>query len=422
MRFKSILALVILAVLPGPLKGAPLDIVTVLKKAEETSPELKAAVARMKAAQESIRIARANYYPTLDLQGIDTTGFPGSSSYLGIGGLMGSPFRSGPAGGVVSRFIVFDFGRTLYGTRAAEEEWKASLENVKVLRYQVYRTALNLYFDAVRFRSQQDTWLSVGQEIATIAHEVHKFVNTGQRSIVENYLVQDQIEEADAQQAAYGERYRVALHRLALLTGLSEKDMACPNDADLHGSIYDSLVREEQSPLLRRAAHEDLAAHEQLKQIKSENRPQINALGSAGEMDEARLVNKKEYSVGVGFDLPLFEGYRTMGRVRQAQHLADEKDQDLFSARYELDDADAFYDEVIDSARVNLGHLNHELTIAIEGMRVARKRYFEFEGALVDLREALRNLERIETTIDEVRADLLLAEGSEKVLNGAYVP
>jgi outer membrane protein TolC len=407
----------------GPSWGAaPLGIVEVLRKAEETSPELKAALARMKEAGESIRVARAGYYPTLDVEGVDSTGFPGSSGWLGYGGLMGSPFRSGPTGGAVSRFTVFDFGRTFYDTKAAQEEWRASLENVKILRYQVYMAALKLYFDAVRFRSEQETWQSLGKQIDIIAREVRRFVDTGQRSIVDTYLVRDQIEEADATQATYGERYRVALHRLALITGLLETNLSCPNAAELQPDIYAPLIRFEQSPVLRAAAAEAEAARQRLKQVQSENRPLITAVGSAGEMDDARLVDKKDYSAGVGIQLPLFEGYKITGEIRRAQYFADQKDQDLMSARYELDDLSAAYDEIIDSSRINLDHLNHELTVATEGLNVAKDRYFSLQGNLVDLREALRNLERIQTTIDEVRADFYLAEGSKKVLNGAYVP
>jgi len=425
--FQGALLIGILA-LSGPLRAQTfqsdqpheLNILEVMGRAEHVSPVLKAALARMKAAQESIRIAKSAYFPALNLEGIDSTGFPGSSNLLGISGLMASPFRSGLAGGIVSKLTVYDFGRTRYDVKAAEQELISSFENVKVLRYLVYLTALKLYFDAVQSRSQQETWQQLGQETSYVAHEVRRFVQTGQRSIVERYLVQDQVEEADATQAAYGERYSVALRRLALLTGLNGP-ISCPDALHVRTRIYDGLHREEQSPLLRRAAAESSTAHERLKQVLAENRPQIMAVASAGEMDKSRLVEKKEYSAAVGFQLPLFEGYKITAEVHRAQNIVDQKDQELISARFELDDQNASYDEIINSARVNLQHLEHELAVANEGFKVAKERYLSFQGTLVDVREALRNLSRIMTTIDEVRVDLLIAEGSKRVLNGAYV-
>jgi hypothetical protein len=40
---------------------------------------------------------------------------------------------------------------------------------------------------------------------------------------------------------------------------------------------------------------------------------------------------------------------------------------------------------------------------------------------VIDLREAVRNLARIETQLNEKKADLLLALGSKALLNGATV-
>ena len=50
---------------------------------------------------------------------------------------------------------------------------------------------------------------------------------------------------------------------------------------------------------------------------------------------------------------------------------------------------------------------------------MAKNRYLKFQGSLVDLRDALRNLGRIEVDLEDTRADLLEALGSKALLDGA---
>jgi outer membrane protein len=396
-------------------------IMDILRRAENTSPELKAAVERENQARETIKIFQSAYYPDLNLEGIDSTGFPGSTSALGVQGIMGSPFRKGPAAGVVSKLTLYDFGRTRYGVASARQELYAAEQERKILRFRIYQTALRAYFDACRFRNQQETWLNLEGEIAQVTKEVDRFVKTGQRTVVERYLVQDQEEEADTTQAAYGERYRVSLHRLALLTGLDEHQMAAPLLHPLSEQVYAGLRQEPESPLLTAAAANVDVARDLAQQAKAENWPVLSAMGSAGDVNEARLVTKRDYSVGVGVVLPVFEGFRTQSEVHRAESIRAENENTLAATRLELDEANAQYDEIIDSSKVQLQHLEHELTVATEALRVAKQRYFYYQGTLVDVREAVRNISRVQTDIINVKADLLLAIGLKAVLNGAFV-
>src|SRR5258708_28187235 len=72
-----------------------LSVTQALLWAEEASPALKAARAREAQAQEAVKIAQAAYYPTFDLEAIQSYRFAGSNAALGLGGLMSSPFPGG---------------------------------------------------------------------------------------------------------------------------------------------------------------------------------------------------------------------------------------------------------------------------------------------------------------------------------------
>jgi outer membrane protein TolC len=402
---------------------APVREITVpeaLHLAEENSPELKAAVDRERAAEADITILKSYYYPRFDLEAIDSYGFPGSSRDLGISGLMSSPFRSGPAAGMTGNLDIFDWGRK-YAVEAAKSDLAAIQEQVSVVRYRVDQAALQIYMDGSRFRGEVEASSEVVKETDIIAKEVERFVKTGQRSVVERLLVEDQATEARMAEAAYHEEYLVALSRLALLAGLPASAITLPLPVALSEEGLGIKSLSATSPLVARAEAEAASAHAAISEFSAQNLPKIQATASVGDMDKSRLVEKKDYSGGFGVTLPLFEGYRITSQVHRAEAVASERDNDLLSIRMELGDLNGRYDQTINASRVKLKYLTDELVVARRALNLAKERYFSYQGALVDLREALRNFARVESDINEVKTDLLLALGSKAVVNGARV-
>jgi outer membrane protein TolC len=138
-------------------------------------------------------------------------------------------------------------------------------------------------------------------------------------------------------------------------------------------------------------------------------------------MDTARLVTEKHYSGGFGLQMPLFEGYRVDAAIHQARALASARDDDQLAVKMDLDQLNAHYDEIISASRVQLKYIQDELDVARKAFNLAKERYFSFQGTLVDVREALRNLARVSAEAIDVKTDFLLALGSKALLNGAQV-
>jgi outer membrane protein len=421
MRTKWSIFLII--ALSGSVIGAPpreLTIPETLRMAEQTSPDLKAALQREHVSEQNISIFKSLYYPTFDAEAIDSFGFPGSSSYLGIGGLMGSAFRSGPAVGMVGNLTLFDWGRS-FSVQTAKSALKAVQEETEVARYSVDQTALQYYLEASRFQGQRDSYKQIAGYVKDVAAQVDMFVKTGQRSVVDRLLVQDQTTDAEMTAAAFDQRYQVALKRLALAIGMGADRMTCADPSALSDQSLGLSVAATVSPLVTQAAAQAEAAHSAISIASAQNMPKVNATASVGDMDEARLVNKRDYSGGFGVTVPLFEGYRIQSQIHQAQALAAQRDQDLNAVQLQLDELNAHYDEIINASRVQLDYLQKELEVAERAFQLAKKRYYEFQGTLVDVREAVRNLERIQSEVIDVKADLLLALGSKALLNGARI-
>ncbi|HVO32722.1 MAG TPA: TolC family protein [Elusimicrobiota bacterium] len=425
-RIPSVILGAALAALPargfaastGTVAMAELSLPQMLRMAEDASPDLKAALDRERAAADNIRIFQSFYYPTFDVEAIESFGFPGSSRDLGISGLMGSPYRSGPAAGVSADLELYDPARG-FAVETARRELDAVRARTLIVTYQVDQLALEIYLDASRFRGLSDSYRAIAAESGRVEKEVNHFVATGQRSVVERLLVHDQTADADMTSASFDARYRVALQRLAVVTASTATALSCPSPDSV--STADLGLRQNgyQSPLLLEAAAQAAVARSAVSQASAANYPRLLATASVGDMDTARLVSKRDYSGGFGVQLPLFEGYRIQSTVEQARALASARDQDQLAVRMDVDQLNAHYDESIEAARVQLQYLDSEETLAQRAFHLAKQRYYSFQGTLVDVREALRNVERIEDEQINVQTDLLLAQGSKALLNGA---
>jgi outer membrane protein TolC len=389
----------------------------VMRLAETNSPRLSAAQFHEIAAKKSVDIARSNYFPTLNVEGIDSRGFPGSSAGVEVTGLMDSPYRSGSSAGVVAQQTIYDFGRTYYDVEASKNEVEFRKQDTRVTLYEVKELALQTYYDCSFFRTQRDVWKHLSHESQIITREAQKFVNTGQRSIVDRYLSKAQTKEAQTAEAFFATRLDEAVHELAVIMGVQEGLYMCPTLPNKLTSALNPNTEMESSPLLSRAIANTKIANARLNQKKSGYYPKIVAVASGGTMEDSRFVNRQDYAVGIGIVIPIVD-FHTTGEVHRAEALATASKKELDAQRQHLGIVNAQYDETIRSAQVRLNHLNAELSLANKAFDTAKKRYFSLEGELIDLREAFRNLVRVKTDIDGTRTKLLQASGSKALLNG----
>jgi len=399
---------------------ADLSVAQVLRMAEAASPDLKAAMERERAAEQNIRLFKSFYYPTFTAEAIDSFGFSGSSRDLGISGLMGSPFRSGPAGGVTGNLDLFNPVRH-YAVQTAAKELDVVRAKTQIIRYQIDQRALQIFLDASRFRGQEEAYNDVIKEVLGVEKEVNHYVVTGQRSVVERLLVHDQTADSQMTAAAFHERYAVSIERLGIVTASSTTVLSIPTPSMVPEEALGLIKDSYESPLVQQAVAEVAVAQASVAESSAQNYPKLMATASVGEMDESRVIAKKNYSGGFGFQLPLFEGYRIDSAVRQAQALASARVQDRLAVQMDIDQLNAHYEEIIRSSRVKLQYLQEESNAAGRAFRLAKERYFSFQGTLVDLREAIRNLSRVQSELIDVKVDLLLAVGSKALLNGARV-
>lgn len=401
--------------------GRELSIAEVLLAAENFSPQLKAAAAREVQAGYDIDITRSYYYPTADLQGIQSYGFPGSENGLNIEGLMGSPFRKGLSGGFVSKMILVDLVRDSH-LETTRYLLKAAQAQTRMIRYQVDLAALEIYFDCVRSRGLVAVWQNIIKQINEIVTKVSRLVETGQQSPVDLWLVQLQAEDAEMNHSVYAEQYRIGLERLALITGLDKQKIDCPDISSMEVADLNVITPGAISPFVEHAQTVKEAAKYNVREKMAERFPKFMTLATVGNMDRTRLGIKKEnYSVGFGVTMPIFEGFRINNGILQAKSLFTERNENILAEVLNVGELNLFYDGIIESSRIKLQFLDHQSKITYEAINLSEDRYLSFIGPLVDVREAFRDLAMVETKRSDVKVDLLLGLSKKVLVNGGHV-
>ena len=391
----------------------------VLDLAEQSSPRVQSLKSFEEAASAGIGIAKAAMLPTVDFQAIDSLGFPGSTGYLGAGGVMGSPYRSGLAGGFVVQQQVYDFGRTDANIDVAQRDVEARRQRTYFEAEQARAKALHIYANCIQLKAQSEFFKGLVDETITVAKEVEGYVQTGQRTIVDRYLSQAQVEEAKTSQAVAEAQLGESEKALALAIGLTGSRPNCPNmNQEATWTLPSSL---EEIPYVATAVA-DLKTEEARREvIRSSYMPKINLVGSLGVMERARLVAKTPYAIGIGVSVPIFDGFKDDYELERSRALISSRQFEISARKLEISTTNAHYDELIAAANVRLQHLKREQALAQKAVDLARQRYSNAEGSLTDVRESIRNLSRTSSAAIAASASKFEASSAKALANAGKV-
>ncbi len=395
--------------------ASDLSLLDALRRAEAASPDIRAAIAREEQARSAESARQAALYPALELHAIHSGGFIGSNGALWLAGLPGSPFRTGPTAALVGRLDLFD-ARNIRGVTVSSRQLRAAQARTALVRYRVDLAAANAFLDCARQRGARELWIELAEEMREVSAAVQRLVRAGQHSPVERLLVEDQVLDAEASAAIFGVRYEGARRRLAALIGAGADEFSSPPAWSL--SEADAAMTPGNNPLEDVAEAELAAAEAGVLERRAFRFPRLTAVGSVGAMEGARLVERKNYSGGLGIVFPLFEGFRQSAEIERAQRFTEERRQERASVRLMIDLEHSRWDEQLETSRVRLAALQRQLSQAREALVLAKRRYLSFQGPLVDVREALRNLARIRSQQNEASADLVLAAAANQLLLG----
>jgi outer membrane protein TolC len=172
------------------------------------------------------------------------------------------------------------------------------------------------------------------------------------------------------------------------------------------------------SPLVLQAQFETKSAEETASQYSAENLPVLEVAGSAGFLDETRLVSSQDYSLFVGISLPLFEGFRIDAEEKAAHAEAEARREEVRSDQLELDELNVRFADEVERARSELKILDDEREGAEKAVTESKERYLRFLGPLSDFQQALKDRVNMEVEMAEAKTSLWSAATSRFLWNG----
>ncbi len=397
----------------------PLSLMDAIREAEKANPGLKSVQYQEQAAGEQVRAARSGYLPELDVAAIAGGGNVGAVALLGIDPNLGASQRIGEGGGLILKQTLWDFGRTGSAVETAKLNKELQSRFFDISQAEVDIQVLRSYLDCAFLKSEAADARFISEQARIIAKETNRFVVSGQRSVVERYLVEQQQAEADRINEALLTKSQLVEKRLAIELGRNEnQSVTC---GDLYSSQVDfkSIIgRTWNNPVLQAGEVQKRVAQSKLEQVKAEERPSLIGVVNGGYFNNDLLARSWNYSAGAGITFPLFTGFKLQAEVARSSAELGARETDYELTRQNVDDTNNRYDEQIRSTEVALRSLAQEMDLAKKAFDLARKRYFSLQGTMVDLREALRNLNHVTSAMNEARRNYLVNQGSQALFNG----
>ncbi len=397
----------------------------VLEKAEAFSPQIKAMLAQENMAKNDVTISRSYLLPQLSAVLDRAQGMLGDNSELGPVGMrrfVVEPFYVGTAYGLMGEWDAFDLSR-YYAIQVAKRQLDYRRALTALTRYNVDVEVANAYFQASSWKGLSDAWKEVGAYMYDVmVKEVRPLMRSGYQNPVDELLVKDEVTEAGIEQAKDWASYRDARKALAALMGQKDAGFSIPAPLSFSKTTV-SIFVPGISPYVKVAAANLEVSKKYRKEQWAQHMPIVHA--QAGLGNASNIPNKdesKNLEGGIGVELPIFEGFRIVSQVEAASNQIIQRRAEADDAQLHVDVGTARLDRVIDAANEAISRLAGEFKDDQRALKLARYRYVNFQGPLVDVREALRDLARVRASQNLDSSQLFFGKTAKALLNGATLP
>lgn len=403
-------------------KERPLTLASCVQIALDENPIRRAAQEGVAAARESVGMAKAPYYPTVGLDAAyrrwQTHAFLPEGL---IGG--GKPSVIGPtddwSSGLSARYLIFDSWRRAAELRTALSRQGIAEEDEAVIRQDIAMAVHQAFYNLLSTMEAQE-----------VAEQNRMRAEDNLRLATEHWeagavpkadVIRAKVEVADAKLQLVRTHSAISLARGSLNTAMGlpvelkidlsveNRNLDSPDKIDVFYALAQAVQRR---PELKAALYRIDASHNSIDVAMSAFGPIIIANAGYGYRDSKFLPEDKDWSAGVGIDLPLFEGFKRSHDVSRAKHeLAKEEAQvrhlvlkvreEVWAAHLKLKEA---YEATTASEAV--------VRDARESMRMTRERYEAGAATATDLLDAQTTLARAEYVQVEARWSYFLSSAA----------
>ena len=385
-----------------PSISGPLTLERVIDIALQNNPQTREAYLRARAAEAALGSERAAYLPEIDVN-------------ASIAHTNTSHGSFGPS--LALTYLLFDFG----GREARVEQARQALIAADFLHNQIIQDVIlrveQAYYQYLAAKALLDAQQATLNQRRTTLDAAEARHNAGVSTIADVLQARTAFSQAQLTYDTIEGNLRAIEGALATAMGISPTTAfdagALPADVpaeELSGAI-DELIALAQTMRPELAAARAIAerAQARIREVRAEGLPSITASGSAGVTWFSDGDQTKPHAASIGLRFPLFTGFRNAFDVRRAQieaELAREEVREL-SQQVTLDVWTSYY--ALRTAKQRLATSRDLLASAQQSADVARARYREGVGTIIDVLTAEAALEAARAQEVQARSDWFLA-------------
>ena len=379
----------------------PLTLDQAISLALAQNPAVAEAEAAVEGADARVRQARADYYPQFSSSGLAKAGLSGALNGVQPVGLPNSPFYRNFANGLNIYHPGLDFGRTKHTVGAVESARRAAATDLEAVQATIVLDVTRAFYTIIqseKLGAAADEAVA-GQQLTV--RQAQAFVDAEMRSKVDLSLARASLAETQLRALRAATTLRVARAGLAHVLGDSGARYAlaaAPAPELPRLEPLDVLLDEAQvnRPDIRALMARQDAALETLRLARSQRKPQLSMFFSGGWARFSSFALRNLTAVGAGLAFPLLSFGKYEGIIEEADarlHLLDYRLEDL-RHQVTLDTRSAYYRLEGLLRAVPLREVQTQASR--EAVRLARARYREQLGTMVDLNQAESRLAQVE--------------------------
>ena len=402
-----------------------------LRVATDGQPLLTAATAGVAAAGEAVDVARAPYWPQVDLG----AGYHRwqKRAFLPSGLVLPGhslPELIGPlndwTGGLTSRMTLVDFGERRSGLAAARARLSGAQADAAATRSDVRLSVQSAFYALASAQDLHD--LAKRNLERTEGHLALARARHDAGAVPQADVLRVQAEVASAQLELINARSRVRTAAGQLNTGMGRPAesplLIAPPAADapplattdIEAAVSQAIARR---PELKSGQQHVEAARASVDSARAARAPKLHADGAYGWNDTGFLPETKEWQVGVSVALPVFDaGSRAHQLARSRAELARDQaayDSRVLQVRQEVWAAATELERARDSIAAN----ETNVRASEESLRVSRERYQSGAAVITDLLDTQTALASAEASLAAARWSCLTARATYNRAIGA---
>ncbi len=349
---------------------------------------------RLEASKQSIKEARANYFPQANANAVRA--FADDNTRLtAINGINNPSILDRGSYGVGVSQLITDFGRTNHQVDAAKAQADAQAAKSLSARDQVLFEVTKAYYNVLRAQRVMHVAEATQKARHTLLDQVGSLRDAKLKSNLDVSIARQGVSEANLLELRAQNDLDDALAELSQALGYNaQQHFTLVDDAEATPPTdqLDTLLTQakEQNPELQSLRADLRAARKQTEAEAAANYPTVSAVGFAGEnpIRDSTQLDSNYAAAGVMVSIPLYTGGRLSATEKRSGYQAQAIEQDLIDRENQITRDVRLGWNNMQSAFKNISVSEEMQKTSHEALELTQARYDLGKNSIVDLAQA----------------------------------